>query len=110
MECLLTGPNRAPANLAVIGIVTFPVTGDWAVAAEIIRFGDYRKTRDVAPVSGDIETRLTRLNALAAEVFRALSLDAAALDAAAVGYTIANAAAAHGSRPVMTDRSTGQTT
>jgi hypothetical protein len=56
------------------------------VAAEIIRFGDYRNTRDVAPVSGDIEARpdiqarLARLNGLAAEVFRALSLDMAALE------------------------------
>ena len=62
------------------------------MAAEIIRFGDYRNTRDVAPVSGDIEARLeidarpdidariARLNGLAAEVFRALSLDIAALE------------------------------
>ena len=62
------------------------------MAAEIIRFGDYRNTSDVAPVSGDIEARLeidarldidariTRLNGLAAEVFRALSLDIAALE------------------------------
>jgi hypothetical protein len=56
------------------------------VAAEIIRFGDYRNTRDVASVSGDIaarpniEARLARLNALAAEVFRALRLDAAAME------------------------------
>lgn len=61
-----------------------------AVAAEIIRFGDYRGTRDVAPACGDIEARpetrpdiqerLTRLNALAAEVFRALNLDLAAME------------------------------
>jgi hypothetical protein len=62
------------------------------VAAEIIRFGEYWNTRDVAPVSGDIEARLeidarsdidariARLNGLAAEVFRALSLDIAALE------------------------------
>ena len=63
------------------------------MTAEIIRFGDYQKTCDVAPVSSDIETRLARLNALAAEVFGALRLNAHALDAAAVEYTIANAAA-----------------
>src|SRR5258705_250660 len=40
--------------------------------AQIIQFRDYQNPRDLAPMHGDIETSLVKLNHMAAEVFNAL--------------------------------------
>ena len=45
------------------------------MTAQIIPFRDYQNPRDVAPMNGDIETRLAELNHMAAEVFKGLMID-----------------------------------
>ena len=47
------------------------------MTAQIIPFRDYQNPRDVAPMNGDIETRLAELNHMAAEVFKGLMIDMA---------------------------------
>jgi hypothetical protein len=42
------------------------------MTAQIIQFRDYQNPRDLAPMQGDIETSLVKLNHMAAEVFSAL--------------------------------------
>ena len=50
------------------------------MTAQIIPFRHYQNPRDVAPMNGDIETRLAELNHMAAEVFNALMIDTAAAE------------------------------
>jgi len=47
------------------------------MTAQIIPFRGYQNRRDVAPMKGDIETRLAELNHMAAEVFKGLMIDMA---------------------------------
>jgi hypothetical protein len=47
---------------------------------QIIQFTDGQDPRDFAPLHGDIETRLVELNRMAAEIFHALMIDAAAAE------------------------------
>ena len=47
------------------------------MTAQIIPFRDYQNPRDVAPMNGDIKTRLAELNHMAAEVFNALTIGTA---------------------------------
>ena len=48
------------------------------MTAQIIQFRDYQNRRDLTPMHGDIETRLAKLDHMAAEVFKALMIDTAA--------------------------------
>jgi hypothetical protein len=48
------------------------------MTAQIIQFRDYQIIRDLAPMRGDVETSLAKLNHMAAEVFNALMIDDAA--------------------------------
>ena len=57
-----------------------PDSGELRVTAQIIQFRDYQDRRDLAPMRGDIETRLAKLDHMAAEVFKALMIDAAAVE------------------------------
>jgi hypothetical protein len=57
-----------------------PDSGELRVTAQIIKFRDYQNPRGLAPVHGDIETRLAELNHIAAEVFSALMIDTAAVE------------------------------
>ena len=50
------------------------------MTAQIIQFRDYQNRRDLTPMHGDIETRLAELDHMAAEVFRALMIDMAAVE------------------------------
>ena len=50
------------------------------MTAQIIQFRDYQNPRDLAPMHGDIETRLVKLTYMAAEVFNALMIDTAAAE------------------------------
>jgi hypothetical protein len=47
------------------------------MTAQIIQFRDYQISRDLVPMHGDVETSLTELNHMAAEVFSALMIDTA---------------------------------
>jgi hypothetical protein len=47
---------------------------------QIIKFTDGQDPRDLAPLHGDIETRLVELNRMAAEIFHALMIDMAAVE------------------------------
>ena len=47
------------------------------MTAQIIQFSDYQDPGDLAATHGDIETRLAKLNGMAAEVFNALMIDTA---------------------------------
>jgi hypothetical protein len=47
---------------------------------QIIKFTDGQDPRDLAPLHGDIETRLVELNRMAAEIFDALMIDTAAAE------------------------------
>jgi hypothetical protein len=55
-------------------------SGELRMTAQIIQFRDYRIPRDLAPMHGDIETSLEKLNQMAAEVFHALMIDAASAE------------------------------
>jgi hypothetical protein len=50
------------------------------MTVQIIQFTDNRDPRDIAPVQGDIETRLVELNRMAAEIIHALTIDTAAAE------------------------------
>ena len=50
------------------------------MTVQIIQFTDCQDPRDLAPVQGDIETRLVDLNRMAAEIFRALMIDTAGVE------------------------------
>ena len=50
------------------------------MTAQIIQFRDYQTPRDLAPMYGDIETSLAKLNHMAAEVLDALMIDSAAAE------------------------------
>jgi hypothetical protein len=50
------------------------------MTAQIIQFRDYQNPRGLAPMHGDIEIRLADLNHIAAEVFKALMIDTAAVE------------------------------
>jgi hypothetical protein len=50
------------------------------MTVQIVQFTDNRDPRDIAPVRGDVETRLIELNRMAAEIFHALTIDAAAAE------------------------------
>jgi hypothetical protein len=50
------------------------------MTVQIIQFTDCRDPRDLAPLHGDIETRLVELNRMAAEIFHALMIDTAAAE------------------------------
>jgi len=50
------------------------------MTAQIIPFRDYQNPRDVAPMNGDIETRLAELNHMAAEIFEGLMIDTVAAE------------------------------
>jgi hypothetical protein len=53
-------------------------SGELRMTAKIIQFRDYKYPRDLAPMHGDIETSLAKLNHMAAEVLNALMSDTAA--------------------------------
>jgi len=55
-------------------------SGELRMTAQIIQFRDYQIPRDLAPMHGDIETSLAKLNHMAAEVFNALMIDTAAAE------------------------------
>jgi len=65
------GSHRYPDN---------PVSGELRMTVQIIQFTDCQDPRDLAPVHGDIETRLVDLNRMAAEIFHALMIDMAAVE------------------------------
>jgi hypothetical protein len=50
------------------------------MTAQIIQFRDYQIPRDLAPMHGNIETRLVELNHMAAGVLNALMIDTAAAE------------------------------
>ena len=50
------------------------------MTVQIIQFRDYQNPRDLAPMLGVIETSLVKQNHMAAEVFRALMIDMAAVE------------------------------
>ena len=50
------------------------------MTVQIVQFTDNRDPRDIAPVHGDVETRLVELNRMAAEIFHALTIDRAAAE------------------------------
>jgi len=50
------------------------------MTVQIIQFTDCQDPRDLAPVHGDIETRLVDLNRMAAEIFHAVMIDMAAVE------------------------------
>jgi hypothetical protein len=50
------------------------------MTAQIIQFREYQILRDLAPMRGDFETSLARLNHMAAEVLDALMIDTAAAE------------------------------
>ena len=50
------------------------------MTAQIIQFSDYQDRREIAPMHGDTETRLAKLDHMAAEVFKALMIDTAAVE------------------------------
>jgi hypothetical protein len=52
--------------------------GELRMTAQIIQFRDYQSPRDLAPMHGDIETSLAKINRMAAEVLNALTIDTAA--------------------------------
>jgi hypothetical protein len=57
-----------------------PDSGELRMTAQIIQFRDYQNPCDLAPMHGDIETSLAKLNHMAAEVFNALMFDTAAAE------------------------------
>jgi hypothetical protein len=57
-----------------------PDSGEFRMTAQIIQFRDHQNQRDLAPMNGDIETRLAELDHMAAEVFKALMTDTAAAE------------------------------
>jgi len=65
------GSHRHPDN---------PVSGELRMTVQIIQSTDCQDPRDLAPVHGDIETRLADLNRMAAEIFHALMIDTAAVE------------------------------
>ena len=67
-------------SVAVTGILTTTVSGELRMTVQIIQFTDCQDPRDLAPVHGDIETRLVDLNRMAAEIFHALMIDTAAVE------------------------------
>jgi hypothetical protein len=67
-------------RVAVTGILTILLVEKLRMTVQIIQFTDCQDPRDAAPVQGDIETRLADLNRMAAEIFRALMIDTAAVE------------------------------
>src|SRR5437667_10657483 len=64
-----------------------PDSGELRMTAQIIQFRDNQNPRDLAPMHGNIEKRLTKLNHMAAEVFNALTIDTAAAEYSAAEKT-----------------------
>ncbi len=50
------------------------------MTVQIIQFTDCQDPLDLAPLHGDIETRLVDLHRMAAEIFHALMIDTAAVE------------------------------
>src|SRR6266446_2629292 len=69
--------NDGVSNYSASGHRDSPDSGELRMTAQIIPFRDYQNPRDVAPMNGDIETRLAELNHMAAEVFKGLMIDMA---------------------------------
>jgi hypothetical protein len=63
-----------------VGLSYRPDSGELRKTAQIIPFRDYQIPRDVAPMNGDIETRLAELNHMAAEIFEGFMIDTVAAE------------------------------
>jgi hypothetical protein len=72
--------NDGVSNYSASGYRDIPDSGELRMTAQIIPFRDYQNPRDVAPMNGDIETRLAELNHMAAEIFEGLMIDTAAAE------------------------------
>src|SRR5260370_20423571 len=72
--------NDGVPNYSASGHRDSPDSGELRMTAQIIPFRDYQNPRDVAPMNGDIETRLAELNHMAAEIFEGLMIDTVAAE------------------------------